>query len=150
VIARGAVIVVALVATGCGLIPEPSVGLECQRTPPDGREVREGEDPLAEGGPLANLPITEMDAEAVGQEALEQGFGVTYRYMYDVGPQPENGATGYSECWCIPPPDGEVSGAAYDSIGRVVVFVDSTQHRDSVRPQPVQGWGCEGGIPVAS
>jgi hypothetical protein len=136
--------------TACGLIPEPSVGLECQRMPVGGGELREGQDPMAEGGPLEGAPLNRMTAEGVGNLAEEAGFGVTYRYQYDVGPQPEQGGIGYAECWCIPPPDGEVSGAAYDSIGRIIVFVESEQARDEVRPQPVMGWGCEEDAPVAS
>ena len=136
-------------ATACSLVPEEQVGLECQRSLPGGREAREGQDPLAEGGPLEGLPVTEMTAETVGQRAEVAGFGVTYRYQYDVGPQPENGSTGYSECWCVPPPPGEVFAVAYDSIGRVIVMVQADEARDSVRPQPVQGWGCED-APAAS
>ena len=135
--------------TGCGLIPEPSVGLECQRMPPGGGELREGQDPMAEGGPLEGLPVTEMTGAAVGQRAEEAGFGVTYRYQYDVGPQPEQGGVGYSECWCIPPPDGRVFAVAYDSIGRIIVMVEAEQARDEVRPQPVMGWGCEQNTPDA-
>ena len=40
-------------------------------------------------------------------------------------------------------PDGRVMGVAYDSIGRVMVAVDSGEHRTTVRPQPEMGWGCE-------
>jgi hypothetical protein len=135
-------------ATACGLVPEEQVGLECQRSLPDGREAREGQDPLAEGGPLEGLPVTEMTAETVGQRAEAAGFGVTYRYQYDVGPQTGNGSSGYSECWCVPPP-GEVFAVAYDSIGRVIVMVQADEARDTVRPQPVRGWGCED-APAAS
>ena len=114
--------------------------------PAGGGEVREGEDPLAPGGPLADLPVTEMTAEAIAAKADEAGFEVTYRYSYDVGPQPASGSQGYSECWCIPPPPGEVYAVAYDSIGRIVVMVDSGEHRNEVRAQPKQGWGCDGDV----
>jgi hypothetical protein len=124
----------------CGL-GDPGGGLECQRMPPDGREVREGEDPLAPGGPLAGRKVEAMTAAAVGEVAEDAGFEVTYRYSYDVGPQPESGSTGYAECWCVPPP-GRVYSVAYDSIGRVVVLAEG-EPRDSVRPQPELGWGCE-------
>jgi hypothetical protein len=128
----------------CGLVPEAPEGLECQRMPADGRDLRTGEDPLAPGGPLADLPVTEMTARAVGERAQQAGFEVTYRYEYLVGPQPEVGAAGHSECWCVPPPPGQVSGIFYDSIGRIIVMVDSGEYLEAVRPQPEQGWGCEG------
>jgi hypothetical protein len=127
--------------TACGLELAPS-GLECQRIPADGGEVREGQDPQAEGHVLAGRDVTDMSAEAVGRVVEQGGLGVTYRYHYLVGEQPDNGSGGYSECWCVPPP-GPVSSVAYDAIGRVVVFVDSAEHRDSVRPQPERGWGCD-------
>ena len=130
----------AIALSACGLM-DPGGGLECQRTPPGGGEVREGEDPLAEGGPLAGRNIAAMTSAQVGAIAEDAGFDVTYRYSYDVGPQPENGGTGYAECWCIPPP-GKVYAASYDSIGRVVVMAEG-EPRDAVRPQPERGWGCE-------
>jgi hypothetical protein len=129
--------------SACGLVPERVAGLECQRMPAGGGELREGEDPLAAGGPFEGVPVMDMTAEAVAQRAEDEGYGVTYRYQYDVGPQPENGGTGYSECWCVPPPDGRVIAVNYDAIGRIIVMVQSEQARDSVRPQPVQGWGCD-------
>jgi hypothetical protein len=140
----------AFLVAACGLVPEAPAGLECQRMPAGGGELREGEDPLAPDGPLANLPVTEMEAGEVGARAEEQGYDVTYRYMYDVGPQPESGSTGYSECWCVPPPPGRVFAVSYDAIGRIIVMVDSGEHRDSVRPQPVQGWGCEEEEPAST
>lgn len=132
-----------LFVASCGLVQEAPAGLECQRTPAGGGELREGEDPLAPGGPLADVPVSEMTAEAIAARAERAGFEVTYRYSYDVGPQPETGSQGYAECWCVPPPPGDVEAVAYDSIGRIIVMVDSGEHRDSVRPQPELGWGCE-------
>lgn len=111
--------------------------------PPGGGELREGEDPLAPGGPLADVPVTKMTAEAVAAQAERGGFEVTYRYQYDVGPQPESGSQGYAECWCVPPAPGKVFAVSYDSVGRIIVMVDSGEHRDAVRPQPKQGWGCD-------
>ena len=136
-------ILLPILLASCSLVPEAPAGLECQRTPVGGGELREGEDPLAPGGPLDDVPVTEMTAGAVGQQARQAGIEVTYRYEYDVGPQPESGSSAYAECWCVPPPRGEVYAVAYDSIGRIIVLVDSGEHRDAVRPQPEQGWGCE-------
>jgi hypothetical protein len=133
----------ALIITGCGVFELAPSGLECQRMPAGGRDLSEGRDPLAEDGPLAGLDLGAMSAAEVGNVATEAGLGVTWRFEYDVGEQPESGSVGYAECWCVPPPTGRVSGAAYDSLGRVVVFVDSGEHRANVRPQPELGWGCE-------
>jgi hypothetical protein len=131
-----------LLLASCGVVGEERVGLECQRLPAGGGELREGEDPLAVDGPLANVPVGDMTAVEVAARAERAGFDVTYRYQYDVGPQPESGSTGYTECWCVPPPEGRVFAVAYDAIGRIVVMVQSDRHRDTVRPQPERGWGC--------
>ena len=129
-----------LLLPACGVELAPA-GLECQRVPADGREEREGEDPLAEGGPLEGVNVSALTAAAVGEIAEDAGFDVTYRNHYKVGDQPDEGATGYAECWCVPP-EGRVMAVAYDSIGRVMIAVDSGQHRTTVRPQPEMGWGC--------
>jgi hypothetical protein len=138
---RSGLLAAALLMTGCGLM-DPGGGLECQRMPLGGGELRQGEDPLGPDGPLAGLDVETMTAGAIGARAEEAGLGVTYRYSYDVGPQPESGSTGYSECWCIPPPQSPVSAVTYDSIGRIVVMVEGPA-RDSVRAQPERGWGCQ-------
>jgi len=134
---------IALVVTGCGAFELAPSGLECQRMPAGGGDLSQGRDPKAEGEPLAGLNLAAMSAAEVGDVAAEAGLGVTWRYEYLVGEQPESGAAGYAECWCVPPPGGRVTDAAYDSIGRIVVFVDSGEHRSAVRPQPELGWGCE-------
>jgi hypothetical protein len=134
---------VAFAATACGGIEFGQTGLECQRQPPDGVDRSQGRDPTANGEPLANLDLEAMTAEEVGEVATDAGFGVTWRFEYRVGQQPESGGSGYAECWCVPPPGGRVTDAAYDSLGRIVVFVDSGEHRSSVRAQPRLGWGCD-------
>jgi len=116
--------------------------------PANGGEAREGEDPLAPGGPLEGVNVSGLTAAAVGEIAEDAGFGVTYRNHYKVGAQPETGSEGYSECWCVPP-TGRVSGVSYDAIGRVIVLVESGEHHTTVRPQPEAGWGCDN-PPVAT
>lgn len=131
-----------ILSVGCGFELAPS-GLECQRTPADGRDLSEGRHPLADDEPLAGLDVRSMGAAEIGDAAVDAGLGVTWRYSYDVGEQPETGSVGYSECWCVPPPGGAVIDVAYDSLGRIVVLVDSGEHRTSVGPQPRLGWGCD-------
>ena len=133
----------AAICTGCGLLPwaGQNTGLACQRDAAPGAVVQEG-DPLDPGQPLAGLDVAAMNAIEVGHAAVDAGLAVTWRYGYAIGPPMEGGSQGYSECWCIPPPDGRVSGVAYDSIGALVVFVDSGQTMAAARPQPRLGWGC--------
>ena len=136
---------IALVVTGCGAFELAPSGLECQRMPAGGGDLSQGRDPKEQGEPLAGLNLGAMSAAEVGDVATEAGLGVTWRYEYGVGeePEPGAGASGYAECWCVPPPGGRVTDAAYDSIGRIIVFVDSGEQRSTVRPQPEFGWGCE-------
>jgi hypothetical protein len=144
-------LLVAAICAGCGLVPfaDANTGLECQRSAPPGAVVRDG-DPTAVGEPLAGLDVTAMSAAEVGQAADAKGLAATWRYTFDIGEA--DGTNGYSECWCVPPPDGRVTDLAYDSAGRVVVFVSSGQVLVEPRRQPRQGWGCPdamaGGMPA--
>jgi hypothetical protein len=108
----------------------------CQIAAPSGFDVRTG-DPLAVGEPIANAPVTRMSPRQVGDTARAVGLAVTWRYDVHVGAQ-----TGFSECWCIPPDDGRVTGVAYGMAGELVVFVDSGRTAEKVREQPARGWGC--------
>ena len=111
------------------------------KTTADGREERGGEDPLAEGGPLEGVNVSALTAAAVGGIAEDAGFDVTYRNHYKVGDQPEERLHGLRRM-LVRAPEGRVMAVAYDSIGRVMVAVDSGEHRTTVRPQPEMGWGC--------
>jgi hypothetical protein len=140
VIARLLVLLaLALGLASCASLPfgDAGTGVACTHPPPLGEE-RTG-DPVAPGQPLEGMDPTTMGAAEVAAEAMAEGLEVTYRYSYGVG---DNPAEGYSECWCIPPPDGSVSGLAYDTAGRLVIFVDSDERLPAARPQPRLGWGC--------
>lgn len=138
-------IVLAALCAGCGGLPWAGEGLACQRPPPGGAEVRTG-NPLAAGEPMAGLDVTTMTAAEVGAEAIDRGLTVTWRYSYRIGERTGDGEAGYSECWCVAPPDGRVTGVAYDSFGRLIVLVDSGLALSTVRGQPREGWGCAEGL----
>jgi hypothetical protein len=138
------VAVLALLAAGCSgrfapigpaAATDPGF-LGCQvGSQPDGM-VRT-EDPLSPGQPLAGLPIEAMTPAQVGEAALARGLRATWRYTYSTGE-----ASGFSECWCEPPPDGAVESLAYGLASEVVIFVDSGQTLSAPREQPSRGWGC--------
>ena len=135
-------ILVAVLCARCSLASswaDSNTGIVCQRGVGSG-EAR-GDDPLAPGEPLAGLDVTSMTAAQVGTAAVERGLAVTWRYGFDIGEA--HGATGYSECWCIAPPEGRVTQVLYDSTGALIVFVDSGQVLPVPRQQPRLGWGCE-------
>ena len=135
-------LLVTAICAGCGILPmvEGNTGLACQRSAPAGVVVRDGVDPTTLGEPMAGLDVTTMSAAEVGGTAAQRGLEVTWRYMFDIGEA--NGTQGYSECWCVPPPEGPVTDLAYDSANRLVVFVDAEQVLDAPRAQPREGWGC--------
>jgi hypothetical protein len=136
-------ILVAAMCAGCGMLPwsDEGTGMACQQDPDPGDAVREG-DPLAAGQPLAGLDVRAMTAAAIGTAAVDHDLPVTWRYYYDVGAPFEGGSAGYSECWCVAPPDGHVTQVAYDGMGGLIVFVDSGQRLGASRSQPRLGWGC--------
>lgn len=139
--------VVSAVVSACGI---PSIGpmgddsaghLGCQQPPPPGVVVPEAE-PIDPGQPLAGLDVQAMTGEAIAAEARSKGLRVGWRYQYAIGEErPGTAQTGYSECWCIQPPDGEVIALFYGSAGEVVIMLQG-QRRPAVRPQPPRGWGC--------
>jgi hypothetical protein len=130
-----AFLLAAVVATGCGLVPEEQAGLACQR-PMAGAKPLEFAPPLP---PLFGMTPAEADAAI---QAAELDVDVTWRYHYstEIG----GGPTGYSECWCIPPPDGAVLQADYNlEFGQLVVLVERAQPIPGGRAQPTLGWGCD-------
>lgn len=111
--------------------------LGCQVAAAPGATVREG-DPLAPGEPLAGVPVTTMTPRLVGEAARARGLKVTWRYDVRMA---DDAMTGFSECWCEPPPGGSVTGVAYGMASELVVFVDGGIVT-GLRSQPPRGWGC--------
>jgi hypothetical protein len=50
--------------------------------------------------------------------------------------------TGYGECWCIPPPEGEVVEAWYGQHGALWLMIDGVDEGHTPDVQPARGWGC--------
>lgn len=115
------------VCAGCGLI-ETEAGLACQE-PPDGGLVGDREVPDVTGlGP---------DLAAATLDRAEVGVSWRYSYLTELG-----GPGGYSECWCVPPPDGVVEDVSTSDEGWLIVFVRRPEPMIGGRPQPRIGWGC--------
>jgi hypothetical protein len=117
-------------------------GLACQNPP---RQVPKAEalDPYGPGSPFADRDATTMTPAEAAAVALEAGLDVTFRLSYRIGqPDPNGGSAGYSECWCVPPPAGNVVDLGFDSGGRLIIFVDSGETLAQARQQPRMGWGC--------
>jgi len=134
----------AIVLASCGVLSEigDQTGIACQH-PPRQVEGADGRNPFGPGEPFANVDPTTMAAGRVAAIAAQAGLEVTYRLSYGIGPPDEAVTHGYSECWCVPPPIGRVTDLAFDSGGRLVIFVASGQTLSEPRRQPRMGWGCQ-------
>jgi hypothetical protein len=84
-----------------------------------------------------------MTTAEVATIAIDAGLEVTYRLSYGIGQPGTETGSGYSECWCVPPPIGRVADLGFDSGGRLIIFVDSGETLAQQRPQPRMGWGCD-------
>jgi len=128
---------IALFASACG-IRGSDVPAGCASSDlPAGAAAGAGE-PSDAGQPFAGRDISVMSFDEVIQVAGDAKLALAWRYSY------ETSATGgsYSECWCVPPPDGRVASMFYDDAGRLIVFVASDRSMFLARPQPENGWGC--------
>ncbi len=118
------------VLTACGLGIGES-GLACQDPPAADEVLGDREVP----------PITGLSAEEASAALEAAGIRPSWRYSYGTS---MNGNAGYSECWCVPPPDGEVGDVAGTPNEQLIVFVERDGPLIGGRPQPRIGWGCEG------
>lgn len=92
--------------------------------------------------PVASAHPTAPDAPDGSPDGTPDGASGTAVPSAPTGVAAGIGSTGFSECWCEPPPDGNVTGVAYGMASELVVFVDSGRTLPAVRGQPARGWGC--------
>lgn len=128
-IAVVAVLGVALM--GCGTVgPTQEDGLACQEPPEGNWRVGSREIPEVAG----RRPSDAADSLA------RSGIAVSWRYQYFTE---AGGQVGYSECWCVAPPDdGVVQDVTAADGGWLIVMVDRGEPIPGGRDQPVLGWGC--------
>jgi hypothetical protein len=48
----------------------------------------------------------------------------------------------FGECWCVPPPEGEVVEAFFTERGALMLMVDGVDEGHTAADQPPTGWGC--------
>lgn len=126
----GGLLASALVGTGCGIEIGGS-GLACQDPPTQAEVLGQRDVPDLMG----------LTPDAAAEDLDEAGIAPSWRYSYRTNPP---GRTeGYSECWCVPPPDGVVSDVSMEPDEQLIVFVERSQPIAGGRAQPTQGWGCE-------
>ncbi len=49
---------------------------------------------------------------------------------------------GYGECWCVPPPEGDVVDAWFGERGALWLMVEGVEEGHTPDQQPPTGWGC--------
>jgi len=114
--------------TGCSMLQDDQGPIGC-RPPPGAREPAVTRD----------VPeLTGMSPEEAAAALAEDEVDISWRYYYDT--EPPN--IGYSECWCIPPPDGTVMAASTGAGGQLIVTIQAPEPIPGGRPQPERGWGC--------
>lgn len=68
--------------------------------------------------------------------AASIAMGIGHTVVFNVQIQ------GFGECWCVPPPEGEVSAAFWTSRGALMLMVEGVSEGHSANAQPPTGWGC--------
>lgn len=121
------VAVLALV-TGCSAIPNMDLGSSgCQNAMgigPAGMDTSDGK-------PVVDGVVGKAPAEAA---AVARSMG--HKVVFNVQ------IPGYGECWCIPPPEGEVVSAWWGQHGALWLEVDGVDVGHTKDDQPPRGWGC--------
>jgi len=128
-LAIGSLLVAAASLSACGL-GMGDTGLACQDPPTEEEILGQREVPDVVG----------LTPPAAAEAIAEAGITPSWRYSYET--DPESRQAGYSECWCIPPPDGAVVDVIAEPDEQPIVFVARASGIIGGRAQPTQGWGC--------
>ncbi len=99
--------------SGCG-IQLDEAGLACQDQPAPGEILGDREVPDIQG----------MTGEAAAAALERADIQSTWRYYYATEPDRR---TGYSECWCIPPPDSVVDSVSAAPNEQLIVMVSRSE-----------------------
>ena len=129
------ILAIAFVLGGCSAVPNlDQGGMGCQNA---GDGTQRSGNPTDPGQPLAGINVSGRSPADVGREAEARGLVVRYQLEYAIG----NDGGGYTECWCTPPTEGQVSEVFWGSNGQLFVHA-ATAMKSSWRDQPTFGWGC--------
>ena len=118
----------AVVVAGCSLVPNMDHGSSgCQNAVGIGPRDETGVHVAPAMPDLIGLGPREAAAIAVGR-----GHTVVFNVQIP----------GYGECWCVPPPGGEVIDAWFGQHGALWLMVDGVDEGHTAADQPATGWGC--------
>lgn len=127
---RWAVMVFAVaIVGGCSAVPNMDAGTSgCSNAGGIGPR-----DATALDGNKPVLPeLIGLDPTTAATIAAEMGHTVVFNVQIP----------GFGECWCVPPPEGEISGAFWTSRGALMLMVEGVDEGHSANAQPATGWGC--------
>jgi hypothetical protein len=120
---------------GCSNVPHTAAGdAVIAGGGPDGRSVA-ATDP---GQIFAGVDVAQTTAAELAARGEAAGFVVRFNMQYSTS---ADGMSGYGECWCILPPDGEVEDAFFGDKGQLFIQLRHTPIPGG-RDQPTLGWGC--------
>jgi hypothetical protein len=121
--------VVTLTVAGCSLVPNMDHGSAgCSNAtgigPRDQNVVQVGTSPIP--------GLIGLDPTAAANKAAALGHTVVFNVQ----------TPGFGECWCVPPPEGTVTGAFFTSNGALMLMIEGVDEGHSADEQPFAGWGC--------
>ena len=124
----GALLALLALFTGCSALPNMDLGSSgCQNARgigPAGMTTTDGEPVVA--GVVGKSPFEAATvARAMGHTVVFNGQ-----------------SPGYGECWCAPPPEGQVGSAWWGQHGALWLEVDGVDEGHTQDDQPIRGWGC--------
>ena len=124
----GAPLTLLTLVTGCSALPNMDLGSSgCQNARgigPVGMTTFDGEPVVA--GVVGKSPV---EAAAV---ATAMGHTVVFNVQIP----------GYGECWCVPPPEGQVVSAWWGQHSALWLEVHGVDEGHTKDNQPISGWGC--------
>lgn len=125
-------LLLASVAAGCSMVPNMDHGSSgCSNAVGIGPKVGNSQAQIAQ----TNSVMPELDgltASTAAAAAVAMGHTVVFNVQIE----------GYGECWCVPPPEGQVVASWWSSHGALYLQIDGVDEGQTADKQPDTGWGC--------
>ena len=123
---------VVLLIAGCSLVPNMDPGTS-------GCANARGIGPTRGDAVAGNVVLEEALPDLVGltpTRAAEIARAAGHTVVFNVQ------IPGYGECWCVPPPEGEVVQTWWNDHGALFLMVEGVDLGHTPDEQPATGWGC--------
>jgi hypothetical protein len=125
-------LLVAFMAAGCSMVPNMDHGSSgCQNAGGIGPKAGDGPVLMTVGDSV--MPALDgLSPAAAAAAAVAQGHTVVFNVQIE----------GFGECWCVPPPEGEVIASWWNSHGALYLQIEGVDEGHTADEQPAAGWGC--------